>query len=121
MVIIVGVAELFAGAISMGFGAYLANFTEAAAYMSMVERKCVDVTEQPEDEEQAAILALARYGLSGEAAQLTVEKLKEDETKWVQVWTKTHDDGSKVVDRKMPMSDVDDPLIITPLAVSDGR
>jgi VIT1/CCC1 family predicted Fe2+/Mn2+ transporter len=85
LVIIGGLAELFAGAISMGLGAYLASVTEQSHYKNEEKREHQEIAEQPMAEEEEVYTILAKYGLSRMVCKPVVENLKLDEDMWVQV------------------------------------
>lgn len=85
LVIIGGLAELFAGAISMGLGAYLASTTEQDHYNNEEKRERREIAEQPLAEEEEIYDILAKYGLSRAACKPMVENLKLNEDMWVQV------------------------------------
>jgi VIT1/CCC1 family predicted Fe2+/Mn2+ transporter len=79
-----GLAELFAGSISMGLGAYLAAATERKHYVVEEERERREVLESPAEEEEEIYEILDKYGIPREACQGVVESLKRDERQWVQ-------------------------------------
>ncbi|KAH7093388.1 Ccc1 family [Paraphoma chrysanthemicola] len=84
IVIIGGTAELFAGAISMGLGAWLAAKTEAKHYHVEEERERREVREMPEAEEEEIYAIFDKYGVSRGSVVSVVEALKKDEDMWVQ-------------------------------------
>ncbi|OAK93756.1 DUF125-domain-containing protein [Phaeosphaeriaceae sp. SRC1lsM3a] len=83
IVIIGGTAELFAGAISMGLGAWLAAKTEAKHYEVEERRERREVRETPEAEEDEIYEIFAKYGIGREKAVGIVEELRSDEDMWV--------------------------------------
>jgi len=64
IVILGGLAELFAGSISMGLGAYLAASTERKHYEVEEERERREVKECPKAEEDEIYEILGRYGIA---------------------------------------------------------
>lgn len=86
IVILGGLAELFAGAISMGLGAYLAAKTDRKHYEVEEERERKEVKECPAAEEQEIYDILSQYSIPREATVGVVESLKKDEDAWVKVW-----------------------------------
>lgn len=80
-----GLAELFAGSISMGLGAYLAAVTERKHYEVEERRKWKEVRGCPQAEEQEIYEIFDRYGISRQASKCVVDGLKANEDIWVQV------------------------------------
>jgi hypothetical protein len=85
IVVLGGLAELFAGSISMGLGAYLAAVTERKHYAVEEERERREVREKPAAEEEEIFEIFEQYGISREAASGMVECLKLNEDLWVRV------------------------------------
>ncbi|KAF1936115.1 DUF125-domain-containing protein [Clathrospora elynae] len=83
IVIIGGTAELFAGAISMGLGAWLAAKTEAKHYFIEEERERKEVREMPAAEEEEVYIIFEKYGVARGSVVTVVEALKNDEEMWV--------------------------------------
>ncbi|KAF2170121.1 hypothetical protein M409DRAFT_36014 [Zasmidium cellare ATCC 36951] len=79
-----GLAELFAGSISMGLGAYLAAVTERKHYEVEECREWIEVRECPQAEEQEIFEIFDRYGISRQASKGVVDGLKVNEEMWVQ-------------------------------------
>lgn len=85
LVVVGGLAELFAGAISMGLGAYLAAATEAKHYESEWSRERREVSETPEAEEEEVYEIFRNYGLGREQVKPMLDGLKADEDMWIKV------------------------------------
>ena len=85
IVILGGLAELFAGSISMGLGAYLAAVTERKHYEVEEARERREIVECPQAEEAEIYDIFARYGISRQASAGVVEELKTNHDMWVQV------------------------------------
>ena len=85
VVILGGLAELFAGSISMGLGAYLAAITERKHYEVEEKRERRAVRDCPKTEEQEVFRIFDQYGISRDASRVIVDGLKMDEDMWVQV------------------------------------
>ncbi|KAH8695715.1 Ccc1 family [Phaeosphaeriaceae sp. PMI808] len=83
IVIIGGTAELFAGAISMGLGAWLAAKTEAKHYKVEEARERQEVINVPEAEEEEIYAIFSKYGLDRAHVSGMVDVLKKDEDMWV--------------------------------------
>lgn len=85
LVIVGGLAELFAGSISMGLGAYLAAVTEAKHYEVEEARERKEVRESPQAEEDEIYEIFEQYGLSRTECRGVVDALKSNEETWVKV------------------------------------
>ncbi|SMR50702.1 unnamed protein product [Zymoseptoria tritici ST99CH_3D1] len=83
IVVLGGLAELFAGSISMGLGAYLAAVTERKHYAVEEKRQRRGLREKPEVEEEEVFGIFERYGIGRERTRGVVEGLKGDEETWV--------------------------------------
>nr|POE79883.1 vacuolar iron transporter 1 [Quercus suber] len=83
LVILGGLAELFAGAISMGLGAYLAAVTERKHYEVEERRERREIAECPAAEEEEIYGIFAQYGIARAECQGVVEALKANEDSWV--------------------------------------
>jgi VIT1/CCC1 family predicted Fe2+/Mn2+ transporter len=85
LVILGGLAELFAGAISMGLGAFLAAVTEDKHYRVEEAREWREVNLYPQAEEKEIYDIMATYGLDRECVQPIVKGLMANKDMWVQV------------------------------------
>lgn len=83
--IVGGLAELFAGAISMGLGAWLAAETERKHYEVEEAREFREVKEEPEKETEEIYEIFEEYGIGRKAAKGVVDALKANEDMWVKV------------------------------------
>lgn len=83
LVIVGGLAELFAGSISMGLGAYLAAVTDKKHYEVEELRERREVNECPVAEEREIYEIFEEYGVSEEACKGVVDALKVNEDMWV--------------------------------------
>ncbi|KIW07387.1 uncharacterized protein PV09_02230 [Verruconis gallopava] len=83
LVIVGGLAELFAGAISMGLGAWLAAETERKHYEIEEAREIREVREMPAKEEDEIYEIFEQYAIGRSAAKGVVEALKVNEDMWV--------------------------------------
>jgi VIT1/CCC1 family predicted Fe2+/Mn2+ transporter len=84
IIITAGIAEICAGAISMGLGGYLAGKTEEDHYYHELNREYHEVKNLPEVEKQEVRDAIAHYGLSKEIQDKVADELAKDEKQWVQ-------------------------------------
>jgi vacuolar iron transporter family protein len=85
LVIIGGLAELVAGAISMGIGALLASMTDRKHYQVEEARERQEVKEKPAAEEDEIYEIFEKYGIERNESRGIVEGLKANEDMWVQV------------------------------------
>jgi VIT1/CCC1 family predicted Fe2+/Mn2+ transporter len=85
IVILGGLAELFAGSISMGLGAFLASITDRKHYEVEEAREKQEVKDKPEDEEREIYEIFEKYDIPRAEARGVVEGLKANEDMWVQV------------------------------------
>ena len=85
IVILGGLAELVAGAISMGVGAFLASTTDRKHYQVEEARERQEVKEKPAAEEDEIYEIFEKYGIERNESRGVVEGLKVNEDMWVQV------------------------------------
>jgi VIT1/CCC1 family predicted Fe2+/Mn2+ transporter len=83
IVITAGVAEIVAGAISMGLGGYLAARTEIEQYESEYQREFRETEEMPTEERAEVRGIFKEYGITGDALEHLVETIASDRTRWV--------------------------------------
>ena len=85
IVILGGLAELFAGSISMGLGAFLASMTDRKHFEVEEAREKREVKECPREEEEEIYEIFDKYGIQRQESKGVVEGLKVNEEMWVQV------------------------------------
>ncbi|EME82964.1 uncharacterized protein MYCFIDRAFT_137140 [Pseudocercospora fijiensis CIRAD86] len=83
IVVIGGLAELFAGSISMGLGAYLAAVTDQKHYEVEEERERREVAECAAAEEEEIYEIFDQYGIARTSVVPVVDCLKKDVDMWV--------------------------------------
>ena len=83
LVVTAGIAELAAGAISMGLGGYLAARTEAQHYAKEHAREVRETLEIPAIEKAEVAQILARYGIREPVLANAVEEIARDRDHWV--------------------------------------
>jgi hypothetical protein len=76
---------MFAGAISMGLGAWLAAESDRKAYYVEEARERQEVENCPDKEEEEIYEIFDQYHISREASRSVVEALKVNKDCWVQV------------------------------------
>ncbi|EME46218.1 hypothetical protein DOTSEDRAFT_86825 [Dothistroma septosporum NZE10] len=84
VVILGGLAELFAGSISMGLGAYLAAITERKHFQVAAKRQRQKIGKGVNVEEQAIYGIFEQYGVSRAASRGVMDGLRLNEDMWVQ-------------------------------------
>ncbi|KAI8616541.1 Ccc1 family [Chytriomyces sp. MP71] len=77
-------AEIVAGAISMGLGGYLAGRSEIEHYDSEYAREEKEVRDVPHREEQEICEIFEPYGLDRDALEPLLSGLKANPTQWVE-------------------------------------
>lgn len=85
IVILGGLAELFAGSISMGLGAFLAAMTDKKHYEVEETREWREVRDTPKLEEDETYEIFEQYGIQRNEAKGVVNVLKGNEDMWVKV------------------------------------
>jgi VIT1/CCC1 family predicted Fe2+/Mn2+ transporter len=83
VVVTAGLAEIVAGAISMGLGGYLAGRGEIEHYASERRREAREVKEIPEEEENEVAAVFAGYGLTREDVAPVLKALRARPDAWV--------------------------------------
>lgn len=78
-----GIAEIIAGAISMGLGGFLAGQTELDHYRSELKREYEEVENVPDEERREVKEIFAGFGLSENVQSAAVADLTADKDKWV--------------------------------------
>ena len=78
LIIVAGLAEAVAGAISMGGGSYLASQAEEQLYASEIAAEGREIDEFPKRETDELAIVLEREGLSREQAQTVARGLASD-------------------------------------------
>jgi hypothetical protein len=92
IVVIGGLAELFAGALSMGLGQFMTALLKREHFLSEEARERVEIETKPEEEEVEIYEILERYGVSDHVAHMVVDDLKASPLLYLQVilsWMKT--------------------------------
>ena len=85
LVILGGLAELFAGSISMGLGAYLAAITDQIHYKVEEARQRRQVIQNSEQEYEIMSKIFSEYGIGAEELRPVAEKLRSNPDAWVKV------------------------------------
>jgi VIT1/CCC1 family predicted Fe2+/Mn2+ transporter len=83
IIVTAGLAEIAAGAISMGLGGYLAAKSDAEHYASERKREEKEVRDLPEVEKNEVIEIFEKYGLSKPESITITESLAKSPRQWV--------------------------------------
>lgn len=83
IVVTAGLAEIAAGAISMGLGGYLAARTDREHYETERQREEDETYQMPDAEREEVTQILREYGLSDAELQPVVNALSNNRKKWV--------------------------------------
>ncbi|KAK4785731.1 hypothetical protein SAY86_002420 [Trapa natans] len=83
IILIAGVAEVAAGAISMGLGGYLAATSEADHYKRELKREEDEIINVPDIEAAECSEILARYGVEPHEYEPVVNALRRNPQAWV--------------------------------------
>lgn len=76
-VIVAGIAEAFAGALSMGGGEFIAGRAEAQVHQTEVRKELEEMEHAPEYEKRELVAIYANDGVAPEDAQLIVETMSK--------------------------------------------
>ncbi len=83
IIVTAGLAEVAAGAISMGLGGYLAGRSDAEHYEHEHATETREIVEIPEDEVAEVEEVFARYGLTREQVAPVIAALRSQPEQWV--------------------------------------
>jgi VIT1/CCC1 family predicted Fe2+/Mn2+ transporter len=84
IVLTAGLAEIVAGAISMGLGGYLAARSEVAHYNKEYAREIRETEEIPNEEKAEVAQILHRYGVREPILTRVVNEIASDREQWVE-------------------------------------
>ena len=82
IVVIAGLAELAAGAISMGLGGYLAGLSDVQHYLNEKKREEDEIRDVPLEEEKEVLAILAGMGLDAHECEILMAGLKRKPDVW---------------------------------------
>lgn len=83
VIVTAGIAELVAGAISMGLGGYLAGRSDVEHYDSELRRETTEINQIPKAEKQEIKDILDKFGISSVTQEQFVEELAKSKDNWL--------------------------------------
>ncbi|KAA8532466.1 hypothetical protein F0562_032499 [Nyssa sinensis] len=83
IILTAGIAEVAAGAISMGLGGYLAAKSEADHYMKELKREQEEINSVPDTEAAEVAEILSRYGIEPHQYRPVVNALRKNPQAWL--------------------------------------
>ncbi len=84
-IILAGVAEMFAGGMSMGLGAYLGAKAEREYYERELGRERREIRDMPEEEREEIRQIYRRKGFEGEELEMVVHRITADKERWLKI------------------------------------
>jgi predicted membrane protein (TIGR00267 family) len=103
-VVTAGVAEIAAGAISMGLGGFLAAQTDAEHYESEERREEREVDEKPDAERFEVASIFRSFGLAPAEAEKVTAELVKDRKRWIDFMMRFELGLEKPNQRRAPIS-----------------
>lgn len=102
VVIILGLANVFADGVSMGLGEYLGSNSERAYYHGQKNKEEWEVVHEPRAEEREVREVFRSWGFRGEALSNAVNTIKKDPVIWVDFMMK-HELGLFDIPKRQPI------------------
>jgi VIT1/CCC1 family predicted Fe2+/Mn2+ transporter len=84
-ILLAGLAEMFAGATSMGLGAYLGSKSEREFYARELAREKREIVEMPHEEREEIREIYRKKGFAGGDLEMVVDRITEDRDRWLKV------------------------------------
>lgn len=84
-ILLAGLAEMFAGAASMGLGAYLGSKSEREFYHLELAREKREIVEMPHEEREEIRQIYEKKGFAGKELEMVVDRITEDKERWLKV------------------------------------
>ncbi len=83
IILITGIAEATAGALSMGFSAYISSKSQAEFFLAEIGREEREIRETPEKERDEVRKIYAKKGFRGQELEMVVQKITSDPKVWL--------------------------------------
>jgi len=84
-ILLAGLAEMFAGAASMGLGAYLGSKSEREFYRHELARERREIVEMPHEEREEIREIYRKKGFDGKDLEMVVDRITSDRDRWLKV------------------------------------
>lgn len=84
-ILLAGLAEMFAGAASMGLGAFLGTKSEKEFYEKELDREKREIVEMPQEEREEIRQIYRKKGFGGRELEMVVDRITEDKERWLKV------------------------------------
>jgi VIT1/CCC1 family predicted Fe2+/Mn2+ transporter len=89
IVILTGIAAMVSGAISMGLGEYISSKSEYNYIKNEMKKEKAEILLFPEEEKREVREYFLKLGLEGEVLEVCVDKITENEDKWLEFLIKS--------------------------------
>ncbi len=84
-ILLAGLAEMFAGAASMGLGAFLGSKSEREFYQRELARERAEIVEMPDEEREEIRQIYLKKGFAGRELEMVVDRITENKDRWLKV------------------------------------
>lgn len=85
IILITGIAGASAGAVSMGFSAYISSKSQSEFFLAEIERERREMKEMPEKEKEEIRKIYRTKGFQGQELELVVQRITSDPAVWLRV------------------------------------
>lgn len=83
IILITGIASASAGALSMGFSAYISSKSQSEFFLAEIERERREIRETPEKEKEEVRRIYRSKGFKGEDLEMVVERITSNPKVWL--------------------------------------
>lgn len=84
-ILLAGLAEMFAGAASMGLGAFLGTKSQREFYENELAREKSEIVEMPREEREEIRQIYKKKGFEGKELEMVVDRITADHDRWLQI------------------------------------
>ncbi len=85
LILLAGLAEVFAGAISMFFGAYISSKSQREFFEKEIRRELKEIEEKPEEEKEEMNVIYRDMGFNDKEVDIIVSRLTKNKKSWLRV------------------------------------
>ncbi len=85
LVLLAGMAEMFAGAISMFFGAYISSKSQREFFVKEIRRERRELEENPEEEKEETRIIFRDMGFEDDEVETIVSRLTKNKKSWLRI------------------------------------